>query len=236
LMFAIPAIAAQYLPWWGTVLVLIGEVIVLVKGVPKLLGYWIKRFALGLFTTKSRVLKGATVQVHEVRPTTRPARRRKLGAAGISEDSQRTEVTAADGTVVTTPVVRDDEEGDDNNDDDESGEESEEEESKNDRFVLVDCTITPVSGSSKMELYEPSELLLVPIDAKIDLTEDPTSNGISASAHDLTLIDTAGAETKDFDKISGPAHLRITFRCPETLKGRVKFRYYFETFGDLALP
>ena len=38
------------------------------------------------------------------------------------------------------------------------------------------------------------------------------------------------------DKYTGPTRLRIVFACPPTLMGRVKFRYYFETFGDLVLP
>ena len=239
LMFAIPAIAAHYLPWWGVILVLIAEVFVLLRVGPALVKYGFKRLFLGLFLTKSRVLKGATVEIHEVRMTPRPVRRRELAAQGDAVGGQRAEITAADGTVVTTPVATDEpEQSDDEDTDEETDDDSDTDDpdSGNARFVLVDFTLTPAPGQSRMQHYEPSELLLVPIDAKISLTEDPTSDGVSASAHDLTLIDGSGAQTKDFDKLTGPSHLRITFQCPEALQGRVKFRYYFEAFGDLTLP
>ena len=242
LMFAIPAIAAHYLPWWGVILVLIAEVLFLLRAGPALVKYGFKRLFLGLFLTKSRVLKGATVKIHEVRLTARPVRRRQLDTQPQSPDQQRTEITAADGTVITTPVATNEPEQPENEGvedaDAEEDTDSEEEDadSKNARFVLVDFTLTPSPGQSRMQHYEPAELLLVPIDAKISLTEDPTSDGVSASPHDLTLIDDAGAQTKDFDKITGPSHLRIVFQCPESLQGRVKFRYYFEAFGDLTLP
>jgi hypothetical protein len=236
LMFAIPAIAARYLPWWGVVIVLIAEVFFLLRAGPALLKYGFKRFFLRIFLTKSRVLKGATVQVHEVRLTTRPARRRQLNAQPESPDQQRTEVTAADGTIISTPVADSDPDSQPDDQDVEDSDDDSQADSKNDRFVLIDFTLTPIPGVSRMQHYEPSELLLIPINAKISLTEDPTSDGLSASAHDLTLIDPAGAQTKDFDKLTGPSHLRITFRCPQPLQGRVKFRYYFESFGDLALP
>lgn len=232
LLFAIPAVAAYYLPWWGVLLVLIGEVFVLMRAGPALFKYGVKRFFIGIFMTKSRVLRGAKVEIHEVRLTTQPVRRRQLDSqAGMTEEG-RTEITAADGTVITTPV-EDEYAG-------EEGEEAEDEDtdatSATDRFVLVDFSLMPVPGASRMQLYEPSELLLVPADAKIDLTEDPTSDGVSGSVYDLTLVEDSGAENKDVDKLSGPARLRIIFRSPEMLKGRVKFRYYFEAFGNFTLP
>ncbi len=242
LMFAIPAIAAHYLPWWGVLLVLIAEVFFLLKAGPALIKYGFKRLFLRLFLTKSRVLKGATVQVHEVSLTTRPVRRRRLDARTEAPDQQRTEVTAADGTIITTPVADHESQAPDGVEDTEDtyaeddADSDEDVDSKNARFVLVDFTLTPSPGQSRMQHYEPSELLLVPIDARISLTEDPTSDGLSASAHDLTLIDDAGAQIKDFDKLTGPSHLRITFQCPEALQGRVKFRYYFEAFGEFTLP
>jgi hypothetical protein len=225
LLFAIPAIAARYLPWWGVIMVILGEIFVFANLVPKLLKYGVKRIAMRLFLSKSRVLKSAKVQVHEVRLTIAPVRRRQIEPDDANQS--RTEVTAADGTVVTTPVPSADAS---------TAAAADEPESPNNRYVLIDFTLTPVSGTSKMQFYDPSELLLVPYNAKITLAEDPTADGLSASAHDLTLVDESGAEIKDFDKLTGPSHLRITFQCPDSLNGRVKFRYYFEAFGDLALP
>jgi hypothetical protein len=225
LLFAIPAVAAHYLPWWGVLLAIMAEMFALVNVLPKFLKYIVKRFALRLFLSKSRVLKGAKVKVHDVSLVARPVRRREI-APDPTAAPARTEVTAADGTIITTPVPP--EGGPDADTDDENS-------PKNNRYVLVDFTLTPAARSSRMQFYDPSELLLVPHNAKITLTEDPTE-GISAPVHDLTLIDEAGAEIKDFDKLTGPSHLRAVFECPEPLHGRVKFRYYFEAFGDLTLP
>jgi hypothetical protein len=50
------------------------------------------------------------------------------------------------------------------------------------------------------------------------------------------MVDEAGAEHEVEDKLTGPARLRAVFACPDALRGRVKFRYYFEAFGDLTLP
>jgi hypothetical protein len=229
LMFAIPAVAAHYLPWWGVILVLIGQVFVLLRAGPALIKYGAKRVFMRLFLTKSRVLKGAKVEVHEVRLTARPARRRQLDSQAQAAGEQREEITAADGTIVTTPVGSETEP-----DADEDGEPDEE--TKNNRYVLIDFTITPPPASGQMQFYDPSELLLVPFNSRISPTEDPAADGVSASAHDLTLIDESGGATKDFDKLTGPSHLRVTFQCPQSLRGRVKFRYYFEAFGDLTLP
>ena len=229
LMFAIPAIAAHYLPWWGVILVLIAQVFVLLRAGPALIKYGAKRVFLRLFLGKSRVLKGAKVEVHEVRLTPRPVRRRQLDSQAQATDERREEIRAADGTIVTTPVESE------TPSDANAGGESDEE-TKNHRYVLVDFTLTPPPAAGQMQFYDPSELLLIPFNSRISLTEDPTADGVSASAHDLTLIDPSGGETKDFDKLTGPSHLRVTFECPESLRGRVKFRYYFESFGDFTLP
>ena len=85
-----------------------------------------------------------------------------------------------------------------------------------------------------MQFYDPSELLLVPLDAKVNFDDDPTTGG--ANVLQLHLIDDAGVPQEVEDKITGPAHLRVVFSCPPDLRGRVKFRYYFEAFGDFALP
>jgi len=43
-------------------------------------------------------------------------------------------------------------------------------------------------------------------------------------------------ELIEVDKVVGPTRLTIVFACPPQLRGRAKFRYYFETFGDLVVP
>jgi hypothetical protein len=218
LLIGIPAVSSRYMPWWGTVLVVLGEAVLLLFLGPKLAGFAIRRFALGLFMTKSKVLRGATVNVHSVEPAARPAGH----AAGANADEADPDSTADD-------------------DDDEEREDAdagvEKDEDSPSYHVLVDFTITPKRGLSVMQYYDPSELMLAPFDHKVTFDEDPSDDDAGlASVQQLRLVGESGAETDDFDKITGPAHLRVIFACPLSLTGRAKFRYYFETFGDLMVP
>jgi hypothetical protein len=218
LLIAIPAVASRYLPWWGTLLVIVGEFAGLVLLGPTLVKYGVKRFAIGLFATKSRVLRDAMVAVHRVEATARPAR---------------------EGTDEADESGEDEDEDEDEGEREGEGEDDDEEDEGPRNYVLVDFTLTPKPGQSRMQHYEPSELMLVPFDQKVSMDEadDPTdADAASAGVERLWLVDESGGETDDFDKITGPAHLRVVFECPLSLTGRAKFRYYFETFGDLVLP
>jgi len=208
LVIGAPVLASRYLPWWGTIMFLVAEGILLLWGVPKLFVFGAKRVAIGLFTTKSRVLRGAMCQVHEVRLTTPPVIRRELTgeSAGTSDIQDSNNVTP---TMKTTAGTR---------------------------FILIDFTITPRPGQSRMTHYEPSELMLIPFDRKISLEKDPTDSGDAGTLRQIRLVDDAGAETEELDKLTGPARYRAIFECPPTLTGRAKLQYYFETFGDLMLP
>ncbi|HQY87814.1 MAG TPA: hypothetical protein PK402_04095, partial [Tepidisphaeraceae bacterium] len=66
IVIGIPILALKYLPTWGALLVISAEVLLLIVGGPKLIGWGIKRMAMRMFSVKSRVLRGATVVVHEV--------------------------------------------------------------------------------------------------------------------------------------------------------------------------
>ena len=227
ILIAIPAVASHYLPAWATLLVALVEAVVLVLAAPRLAGWLFKRFLFGIFISKSRVLRGATVTVHRVEPTTKPVRRRAPQPQSAGEGEAQSHSTP--------PPSADDEDEDDDEDDDE--EESDEEESDERHYVLVDYTLTPRPTTGRMRFYDTSEMMLVPFDSRIKLEEDPTSDDRSASVHEQHLINDAdGSETDEFDKLTGPAHLRMIFACPPTLHGRVKFRYYFEAFGDFTIP
>jgi hypothetical protein len=217
-VIAIPTIVSQFSPWWVVMLVVFAELLLLIYGLPFLIKHGLKRFAIGLFTTKSRALRGAAVQIHEIRNTLKPVERE-------NEDG-REEIVAADGTIVTSPQS-------DPDDDDEDEEDDEVDDS---RYVLVDFTLTPIPGSSRMQHYDPFDLMLVPFDTKtgnVDPDDDNDEN--SASVHMIKRVDDSGIEQEIEDKLIGPARLRITFAVPPTLTGRVKFRHYFESFGDLRI-
>jgi hypothetical protein len=215
-LIAIPAIAARFLPWWGTLLVIFAEVTLLVVGGPKLVVFGLKHFALRMVGRKSRALRGAQVRVHRVEPTEKPA-------PLTQDDSAETEA----------------DDDDDDDDEDVSGEgasgAAEPAVSDDRRYVLVEFTLTPQAGPAAMEYYDTTELKLVPYDAQVGLTEKPTS-GHEADVVEQWLIDEAGTATRDFDKLTGPARLRTIFACPPTVRGRAKFQYYFEAFGDVMIP
>ena len=206
-LIAIPAFAARYLPWWGTVLLIVADVTLLVVAGPKLAAFAFKQFAMGLFNRKSRALRGARVHVHRIEPAEKPA--------SLTEPE--------------SPAEQDDET------DDELETPDEPEEPDDRHYVLVDFTITPQATSGAMRYYDTTELMLVPYDAEVGLTEHSTLGG-SASVAEQWLVDESGKATTDFDKLTGPARLRTVFACPPTLHGRVKFQYYFEAFGDMMIP
>src|SRR4051812_19032149 len=104
-LVAIPTIAMYFLPKWALPVVLVAEAFALIYVVPRLLKYGLKRFALGLFMTKSRVLRGASVHVHAVRPVAPPDR------PALEDKREATETVAADGTVIMTPAGTDAGEG-----------------------------------------------------------------------------------------------------------------------------
>ena len=245
-LVGVPAVASRYLSVWGTLGVVFLEGLFLLFVLPRLAKFAFKQFAMRLFMTKSRVLRGAAVEVHAVRPTHRPVTRadrdpdaehdraeRPPALPAAAGDDAAADAAHADGDApraVTGEVVgaAPSDEADDvdgaEDDDDEAGR----------RYVLVDFTLTPSPGASRMQFYDPSEFLLVPVGATVNFDDDPTDGG--ADVVQLRHVDEDGAEHEVEDKITGPARLRAVFGCPDDLRGRVKFRYYFESFGDFALP
>ena len=64
-----PFMANALLPWWGALLFIAGEALLLVKLAPKLGNFVVSRLGMGLFEIKSKVLRGAQLQVHSCEPT-----------------------------------------------------------------------------------------------------------------------------------------------------------------------
>lgn len=219
-LIGIPALAGQYLPWWGTLLVIFGELALLFVGLPRLLKAGLRHYGVKLFQNKSRVLHGAMVQIHGVKAVDRPDPR-----PSVADDEEDVEADAdAEGA-----DARDDDEPDDSADDDGGADEPV-------RYVQVDFTLTPVRTGSAMKLWDPTDLVLVPFDAMIDVENIDTDCPEAAMASAMMVDPDTGQEHEDFAKIEGAARLRAVFACPMTLRGRVKLRYYFEQFGDLLLP
>ncbi len=203
-----PVLASRYLPWWGTLLFIAAEGASLLWGIPRLIRFGARRFATGLFTAKSRVLRGAMVQIHRVELQEGPEPAQAVGL--IEDQSEDGPVSAVKRSDRAMPIGQ--------------------------RFVLIEFTITSRKGASRMQFYEPDELMLIAFNSKIDISSDPTSDDTAGVIRKCVIVDENGVETEDFDKVTGPNRLRTIFRCPPTLVGRAKFRYYFEQFGDVMLP
>src|SRR5215471_14095153 len=74
LLIAGPIIAAHFLPWWGTLVLIVLELAFLIFAVPRLIKWGFKAVLIGVFKAKSAVLKGATAEVHAVRLVPAPSK------------------------------------------------------------------------------------------------------------------------------------------------------------------
>lgn len=217
IFIAIPVVASRYIPWYATLLLIVAEVALLIFVVPKL-GKWIfKRALTGMLGMKSKVLRNATVEVHSLEKVPKPLRRVEPSQAPTDE------IQTPEGTVVTGSPTE------------EANDDDDEKDKPGTRYVRVDCTITPGKTAGPMQLYEPDDIVLVSWDKKVSLRSmEDEDDSNEAAAVEMKIV----GEDPDNDsgKYGGPQRIEFVFRCPPELKSRAKFRYYFETFGDLQIP
>jgi hypothetical protein len=212
ILIAIPAVASQYLPWWGTLLVVIGELALLIFAGPKIVKWGIMSVARRMFMTKSQVLRDATLVVHDCREVPKPvaAEESAEGDGESSDDAEDEDTEDDDGDL--KPIAR---------------------------YVQVEFTLTPSATGGRMTHWDPGDFRMVPHakkSASIDDDNKTVDTSDEAWAHTLHLIADDGSATDDIGKIVGPARLRIVYGCPESLRGAAKLRYYFEDIGRIELP
>jgi hypothetical protein len=177
---AIPIVAGLYLPWWGTVLVIIAEIVALRLAVPRLLALALRRFGMRLLDTKSRVLRDASVRILRVEPYDGPSFRRTRELQSPEDEDE--EVFEAEATPPPTFAGR---------------------------HVMVEFTLTPRPGGGPMSHWDPSDLRIVAFDTRIGRNiDDDHDDDHAATLEDITLIDEAGREIDDIDKRSGAARRR----------------------------
>ena len=181
---AVPIVAGRFLPWWGTLLVIAGEITLLLAYGPRLIAAGIKRYLLTLFKRKGEVLRNAQLTVHAISEVSAPK------AQATDEEL---------------------------------------------RHLLIDMTIKPSPAEGPFNLWDPSDLLVVPEASRVAADEDPTTEEVAADPTDIKLVASDGSES-ECEKLSGAARLRITFAFPMHLTGPAKIRYYFEEFGSLQIP
>jgi hypothetical protein len=98
-------------------------------------------------------------------------------------------------------------------------------------YYWIDVTITPTPTTGPFQFWEPGELLLVPIDAKASLDDDETYQ-----VGDVEVFHDGRFGPDEGMKYPGPQRLRVRVGLPVGSPRRWKFRYYFETFGEVVLP
>lgn len=85
LVIGLPIAAGQILPWWGTLLVLVAEMVAILTAGPRLIALGVKRYLMAMFQRKSAVLRGAQVIVRgvELVPDPTPAEKRGEDAGPV---------------------------------------------------------------------------------------------------------------------------------------------------------
>ncbi|HEV3121718.1 MAG TPA: hypothetical protein VGY53_07440 [Isosphaeraceae bacterium] len=228
LLLALIIAAVRYLPWWGILLLVVGVYLFFKFAFGRLL----LRIFLVPFKMKGAVLRGARAEVHSVElappPPPRSTIERPIAALehdgnGLGNGKAEEENEALD------------EDDDEDTDDEDLDDADFETESIPREYYQVDVTITPGSHSGAFQHWEPSELLVVPYDAKIsrnfrDL--DVTSMDL----HDLEIFRDGAFMPDEEGKYFGPLRLRMVMGLPLDTPRRLKFRYYLEAFGELILP
>jgi hypothetical protein len=101
------------------------------------------------------------------------------------------------------------------------------------RYFTIDVTIRPTFPAKRFTLWEPAELLLVPFHADDNkLDEDTDKQGY---VEHCEIYEDGKFVDREVHKLEGRRRIRLLFSVPEGLR-RVKFRYYFESFGKVELP
>jgi hypothetical protein len=216
-------LAAMYGPWWAIPMTVFGYFAlsgIVVKAT-------IKRLLMLPFRAKGAALRGATAAVHGVEVTDAGAER---GPEEPADAVPALEAAEAEGEVLDGDVI--DDEG-------EEGEGAAEQAGVRRReermtYVWVDVTITPrANAQGVFRLWEATELMLVPAGTTIRRLQD-VDTGVSVRRAEVWQDGAWGPD--DPGKYEGERRVRLLFAVPPEMERRVRFQYYFETFGEVQLP
>ncbi|HVF09765.1 MAG TPA: hypothetical protein VNA16_03135 [Abditibacteriaceae bacterium] len=100
-------------------------------------------------------------------------------------------------------------------------------------WYALDVTITPQESNGDFTLWKPGELVLVSPTAKAN---DPDDEGSTLGAvHAVEVWHEGRWQPDDPGKYEGPQRLKL-LAWVQPGAHRLRFRYYFEIFGDLEIP
>ena len=100
-------------------------------------------------------------------------------------------------------------------------------------YYQIDVTIHPQNQNGAFSHWEPGELRFMPLDARID-PENENQEEICELAK-VEIFEEGTFKPDEGYKFPGPQRLRL-LTAVHPAHQRVKFAYYFETFGTLTLP
>ncbi len=209
---AIITLSLVYLPWWGTLLVLLGLLIVLAMSFKWIATKMLERGAMALFDMKSKVLRGAQAQVHGVKAAQPPERAENADDDDDDDDEAETMDLGKDGGSVTIPITRE--------------------------YYAVEVTITPMPVSGKtLGMWDVDDLLMVPYDMKVTRSPDSEPDDETCNIEQVRIHHEGTYQELDGPKLQGPQRLEFLIGVKPGVKNkRLKFRYYFEAFGEIQLP
>jgi hypothetical protein len=226
LLGVIAVLLFRFLGWKG--MVAFPFIVVALVWIGKfVIGKLIQHFALGLFSMKSRALRGATVAVHSVTPVPRPPEPEDEDEEEDEDenDEERNDEVEAekgpeDGSEAEPAAAEEDED---------EAEDSEEEKPK--LFYEVDLTITPRQGSEG-RVWEPGEFMLAsePVKKLADLEEKEVGH-----MHSVEIWDGAKFGADDEGKYPGEQRLKLTVAL-EPGTSRAWLQYYNESLASLEFP
>lgn len=194
------------------------------------IGKLIKRFALKLFSMKSGVLKGATMQVHSVLAVAQPAKRANLEISDGDDDDDGDSADEAANETEEEPDETEDSDDEEVEDDDEDDDDSDDEEVEGPKeYFEIDVTITPRAAEG---VWEPGELILT--SDKIASLLDLEGKQVGTTEEVLVWNGSVFGPDKE-GKYSSTQRLKLTMAVkPGTSTAWV--HYYNEPIGTLELP
>ncbi len=209
-VFVVATVAAfVYLDWWQAILASLGTFLFLVfvaKQVIRSTFRNLRKVAEGMFTRKSATLRGATVEVHAVRPASMPKQAR-------DELEQFIDTNDADRERGATPDY-----------------------GNYQWCEVEATVFPPAGDTATFAAWDVASLVLVPIDApKLEFLGGDDSETPQFDLLDVRVVADGSASQPVGEGFAGPQRLRFTVGVPRGTR-LLKFQYFFEQFGRVELP
>ena len=209
-VFVVATVAAfVYLDWWQAILASLGTFLFLVfvaKQFIRSTFRTLRKVAEGMFTKKSATLRGATVEVHAVRPAAMPE-------AVRDELRQVIDANDADGEPEATPDY-----------------------ANYQWCEVEATVFPQAGDTATFAAWDVESLVLVPIDAtKLEFLNGDDSETPQFDLLNVRVVADGAASEPVGGGFAGPQRLRFTVGVPRGTR-LLKFQYFFEQFGRVELP